>query len=86
MPGQGSGTSRTNSSADKIGVLLESGDHPPQRRDLAGRDIDVFVSGHTHAPALSGVPREAVVVNSGCWLRQLRPVPARYSGPPVYVR
>lgn len=26
-----------------------------------------------------------MVVNSGCWLRQLRPVPARFGGPPVFV-
>jgi hypothetical protein len=46
-------------------------------------------SGHTHAPALSRIPRdggrETVVINSGCWLRQLHPVPARFGGPPVYV-
>ena len=26
-----------------------------------------------------------MVVNSGCWLMQLRPVPARFGGPPVHV-
>ncbi|HEV2743281.1 MAG TPA: hypothetical protein VGV91_09010, partial [Rubrobacter sp.] len=75
--------------ADRIEALLRSEDHPPQRPFLRGREIDVFVSGHTHAPALTRVPRDAgegaVVVNSGCWLRQLRPVPARFGGPPVYV-
>jgi UDP-2,3-diacylglucosamine pyrophosphatase LpxH len=77
------------SPADRIEALLRSEDHPPQRPSLRGREIDVFVSGHTHAPALTHVPRDAgvgsVVVNSGCWLRQLRPVPARFGGPPVYV-
>ena len=81
IPGEGP-------SAGRIEALLRSGDHPPQRPDLRGREIDVFVSGHTHSPALSRVPRDdgegAVVVNSGCWLRQLRPVRARFGGPPVY--
>ena len=75
-------------SAGRIRALLRSEDRPPQGRGLRGREIAVFVSGHTHAPALSRVPRDdgegAVVVNSGCWLRQLRPVPARFGGPPVY--
>jgi hypothetical protein len=73
----------------KIRNLLASEHHPPMRRDLPGRSIGVFVSGHTHAPALSELRREngdaAIVVNSGCWLRQLRPVPAHFGGPPVYV-
>ena len=38
---------------------------------------------------LSQVPKgegkSVIVVNSGCWLRQLRPIPARFDGPPVYV-
>ena len=82
-------TPQTNASVAKIRTLLRSADHPPQRRDLAGRDMDVFVSGHTHSPALSRLPRntgeDAVVVNSGCWLRQLKPIQARLGGPPVYV-
>ena len=89
LPGEEDDTPQTGSSAARIEALLESEDHPPQRRDLLGRDISVFVSGHTPAPALSTIPREAgetaVVVNSGCWLRQLRPIPARFGGPPVYV-
>ncbi len=51
--------------------------------------IDVFVSGHTHSPSLTAVERkdgrEAVVVNSGCWLRQLRPVGSWLRWPPVFV-
>jgi hypothetical protein len=58
-------------------------------RDLLGRQIDVFVSGHTHAPALSEIRREngdvAIIVNSGCWLRQLQPIQAHFRGPPVFV-
>jgi hypothetical protein len=57
-------------------------------RDLPGRQIDVFVSGHTHAPSLSEIRREngeaAIIVNSGCWLRQLHPVHAHFRGPPVF--
>jgi hypothetical protein len=56
--------------------------------DLPGREIDVFLSGHTHAPSLSEIRREkddAVVVNSGCWLRQLQPIKAHFREPPVFV-
>ena len=53
-------------------------------RDLDGGAIAVFVSGHTHAPALAAFQRAAgaagVLTNSGCWLRQLRPVPAHLHG------
>lgn len=58
-------------------------------RDLPGREIDVFISGHTHAPSLSEIQREigdaAIIVNSGCWLRQLQPIRAHFRGPPVFV-
>ena len=57
-------------------------------RDLPGRQIGVFVSGHTHAPSLSEIRREngdaAIIVNSGCWLRQLQPIHAHFRGPPVF--
>ena len=49
----------------------------------------MFVCGHTQAPAMSKLRRadgrETVIVNTGCWLRQLRPVEARLGGPPVFV-
>jgi hypothetical protein len=52
-------------------------------------EIDVFVSGHTHLPSLDEVEKpdggRAVMVNSGCWLRQLQPVAPRLKGPPVFV-
>jgi hypothetical protein len=58
-------------------------------QDLPGRDIDVFVSGHTHAPSLSELRLEngdaPIIVNSGCWLRQLQPILAHFRGPPVFV-
>src|SRR3712207_6159874 len=87
MPGERGSTPPPGSSADRIQALLMADEHPPQRCDVRGREVGVFVSGHTHAPSLSRVPRgtgdDAVVVNTGCWLRQLRPVPARFGGPPV---
>jgi hypothetical protein len=49
----------------------------------------VFVSGHTHAPALTQfrgpAGQEGAIVNSGCWLRQLQPLPARLGVPQVFV-
>jgi hypothetical protein len=53
------------------------------------RGIAVFVSGHTHAPAISTLTRpdgtQTVIVNTGCWLRQLQPVEAWLGVPPVWV-
>jgi hypothetical protein len=49
----------------------------------------VFVSGHSHAPAISTLEhadgRLTVIVNTGCWLRQLQPVDALLDAPPVFV-
>jgi UDP-2,3-diacylglucosamine pyrophosphatase LpxH len=57
--------------------------------DLARLELAVFVSGHTHAPAISELVRadgrRTVIVNTGCWLRQLQPVPAWLGAPPVFV-
>jgi UDP-2,3-diacylglucosamine pyrophosphatase LpxH len=76
---------------DEAGLIrsrLEAGEPPPLADPLTG-EIAVFVSGHTHAPALTrlGGPggRQGAIVNSGCWLRQLQPVPAHLGAPPVYV-
>ena len=83
------GASGVGPSVAEIRDLLRADAHPPMRRELRGREIAVFVSGHTHAPSLSLLPKEAgddaVVVNSGCWLRQLHQVPAHLGGPPVFV-
>lgn len=53
------------------------------------RNIAVFVSGHTHAPSSTQLRRDdettTVIVNTGCWLRQLHPVPARFGAPHVFV-
>ena len=52
-------------------------------------ELAVFVSGHTHAPAISTLAhadaRVTVIVNTGCWLRQLQPVEALLGAPPVFV-
>jgi hypothetical protein len=69
--------------------LLEE-DRPPPMAGTAGRlELAVFVSGHTHAPALSTLVRAdgraTVIVNTGCWLRQLQPVDALLGAPPVFV-
>jgi hypothetical protein len=51
--------------------------------------VRVFVSAHTHAPALTQfrgpAGQEGAIVNSGCWLRQLQPLPARLGVPQVFV-
>jgi hypothetical protein len=69
--------------------LLEDGRPPPMAGDLSGAGLAVFVSGHTHAPAISELARAdgrtTVIVNTGCWLRQLQPVAARLGAPPVFV-
>ena len=50
---------------------------------------DIFVSGHTHLPSLAATERpdglKAVLVNSGCFLRQLQPITPRLKGPPIFV-
>jgi UDP-2,3-diacylglucosamine pyrophosphatase LpxH len=69
--------------------LLEDGRPPPMAGERPGPAPTVFVSGHTHAPAISELARpdgsRTVIVNTGCWLRQLQPVPAWLGGPPVFV-
>jgi hypothetical protein len=56
---------------------------------VSGREIAVLVTGHTHAPSLSPVTRQdgtdVVIVNTGCWLRQLQPVTPWLAAPAVYV-
>ncbi len=72
-----------------IRQLLEHGRPPPMAGAVPPPGIAVFVSGHTHAPAISTLTRpdgtRTVIVNAGCWLRQLQPVPARLGVPPVFV-
>jgi UDP-2,3-diacylglucosamine pyrophosphatase LpxH len=72
----------------EIRAHLESRRTPPLAGDLSGA-IAVFVSGHTHAPSLTGFDAgngtQGVLVNSGCWLRQLQPVAAHLGAPHVFV-
>jgi hypothetical protein len=86
FPGPASGRSWDEQA---IRRLLEDGRPPPMAGDPSGPTAAVFVSGHTHAPALSELAvadgRRTVLANTGCWLRQLQPVPAWLGGPPVFV-
>jgi UDP-2,3-diacylglucosamine pyrophosphatase LpxH len=88
-PGGGPRYSPAEASQNKIREILKGGSRPPMAPDLDPATVDVFVSGHTHLPSLQIAERRegrrAVMVNSGCWLRQLQPVPARFRGPPVFV-
>jgi UDP-2,3-diacylglucosamine pyrophosphatase LpxH len=81
--------SPAEASLGKIGAVLRGDIRPPMDPSLDPTTVDVFISGHTHLPSLSEVERpggqRTVVVNSGCWLRQLQPVPPRLKGPPVFV-
>ncbi|MCA1730082.1 MAG: metallophosphoesterase [Actinobacteria bacterium] len=83
------GYSPAISSQEKIRAVLR-GEAPSPMNDT-GRtaEIDVFVSGHTHLPSLVEVEkrdgRRGIMVNSGCWLRQLQPVSPHLKGPPVFV-
>jgi hypothetical protein len=89
FPGHRQGIPSPRAQEQEIRGLLTTDRRPPMDRDLPGREIDVFVSGHTHAPSLSEIPREngdaVIIVNSGCWLRQLQPIQAHFRGPPVFV-
>jgi UDP-2,3-diacylglucosamine pyrophosphatase LpxH len=75
---------RAAGEAVEIRKRLERGEAPPLREEERG-EIGVFVSGHTHAPALGHFGHDGVIVNSGCWLRQLHPVQAHLGMPPVFV-
>jgi UDP-2,3-diacylglucosamine pyrophosphatase LpxH len=76
-------------SQHKIRDLLLGEGAPPLGPSVPPESIDVFVSGHTHLPSLVELERsdgeKAVMVNSGCWLRQLQPIAPRLKGPPVFV-
>jgi UDP-2,3-diacylglucosamine pyrophosphatase LpxH len=61
----------------------------PMASEVDPADIAVFVSGHTHSPSSSNLVRAdgttTAIVNTGCWLRQLQPVKARFGAPHVFV-
>jgi len=81
--------SPAEASQNKIREILGGETRPPMDPDLDPTTVDVFVSGHTHLPSLAGVEgpdsRQVVMVNSGCFLRQLQPVLPHLKGPPVFV-
>ena len=80
--------SPAEASRRKIQAILRGEDRPPMDPSLDPATIDVFVSGHTHLPSFDEVERpdgRALMVNSGCWLRQLQPVSPHLKGPPVFV-
>jgi hypothetical protein len=72
----------------RIRSRLETGQPPPLGGVLTA-EVGVFVSGHTHAPALTHFDgptgEQGVLINSGCWLTQLQPTAARLGVPPVFV-
>jgi UDP-2,3-diacylglucosamine pyrophosphatase LpxH len=81
--------SPAEASQEEIRTILKGEERPPMNPSLDPTTIDVFVWGHTHLPSLSEMARpdgrRAVMVNSGCWLRQLQPVSPHLKGPPVFV-
>ena len=74
---------------DEIRELLSDGRSPPMASNVSGTNIAVWVSGHSHAPGSAEVQhadgRRVVMVNTGCWLRQLQPVQAHFGAPAVFV-
>lgn len=76
-------------SVNKVREILRGGKEPPMETSLDPTTVDVFVSGHTHLPSFSEMDRpdgrRCVLVNSGCFLRQLQPVSPHLKGPPVFV-
>ena len=88
-PGGGPRYSPAETSQRKIRSILNGETRPPMETDLDPTTVDVFVSGHTHLPSLAEIQRpdgsSAVMVNSGCFLRQLQPVSPHLKGPPVFV-
>src|SRR5215207_5898726 len=76
-------------SQNKIREILAGEARPPMDPTFDPTTADVFVSGHTHLPSLAETERpdgsRAVLVNSGCFLRQLQPIAPRLKGPPIFV-
>jgi UDP-2,3-diacylglucosamine pyrophosphatase LpxH len=88
LPGQASGPPRYREDV-AIRQLLADDRPAPMAGTSSRLEIAVFVSGHTHAPAMSELARadgrRTAIVNTGCWLRQLQAVDARLGAPPVFV-
>jgi UDP-2,3-diacylglucosamine pyrophosphatase LpxH len=88
-PGDRPRYSPAEASQSKIREILSGETRPPMDPGLDPTTVDVFISGHTHLPSLAEVERpdgrQVVMVNSGCFLRQLQPVSPHLKGPPVFV-
>jgi UDP-2,3-diacylglucosamine pyrophosphatase LpxH len=80
--------SPAEASQQKVRAILRGETRPPMDPGIDPTTIDVFVTGHTHLPSFYEVERQngrAVMVNSGCFLRQLQPVSPHLKGPPVFI-
>jgi UDP-2,3-diacylglucosamine pyrophosphatase LpxH len=81
--------SPADDSKNKIRDIVLGEASPPMNPSVPSESIDVFISGHTHLPSLVELEKSdgerAVMVNAGCWLRQLQPVSPHLKGPPVFV-
>ncbi len=81
--------SPAEASQKRIRAVLAGEARPPMDPEFDPTTADVFVSGHTHLPSLAETERpdgsKAVLVNSGCFLRQLQPIAPRLKGPPIFV-
>src|SRR5215216_5372545 len=88
-PGGTAHYSPAEASQNKVRALLAGEARPPMDPTFDPTTADVFVSGHTHLPSLAETERpdgsKAVLVNSGCFLRQLQPIAPRLKGPPIFV-
>src|SRR5215212_8692355 len=88
-PGGSPHYSPAAASQKRIKAVLAGEARPPMDPSFDPTIADVFVSGHTHLPSLAETERpdgsKAVMVNSGCFLRQLQPIAPRLKGPPIFV-
>jgi hypothetical protein len=88
-PGGSPHYSPAEASQRRIRAVLAGEARPPMDPSFDPTTADVFVSGHTHLPSLAETERpdgsKAVLVNSGCFLRQLHPIVPRLKGPPIFV-
>ena len=88
VTGGGGGYDPAGASKEKIRTILRGEGSLPMSAFGEPQKIDVFVSGHTHLPSLEVLEdggRRRVMVNSGCFLRQLQPVVPLTREPPVFV-
>lgn len=87
--GHGARYSPAEIAQKKIAAVLDGNARLPMSLFEPSSAISVFVSGHTHLPSLVRLDKlgggQRVIINSGCWLRQLQPVPPHFRGPPVFV-